>query len=51
MPVTPGRRDPEVMNQAIGINQPARTYQRAPRLTGLASLSRGTQAGGRNSPG
>jgi hypothetical protein len=33
MPAAPARRDPEVVNQAVGVNQPARTYQRAPRLT------------------
>jgi hypothetical protein len=34
MLAAPGRRDPEVMSQTIGMNQPARTYPRAPGLAG-----------------
>jgi hypothetical protein len=39
MPAASARRDAEVMNQAIGMNQPARTYQQAPALTGQGTLT------------
>jgi hypothetical protein len=39
MPADAARRDPGVMNQAVGINQPARTYQQAPRLAEQDALT------------